>query len=436
MASLANHRHIEMVQRASLKPNPKNPRKHSEPSIERLARSLDRFGFIDPIIADDEGLIVAGHGRWLAAGLRGLEEVPVIRIRFMSEADRRAYAVAANRLAELSEWDEELLSAELEFLFEQDYDLGVTGFEVSDLDFSVGASGAEAEPAVELPGTGEAVSRAGDLWLIGPHRLYCGNARNAVSYEALLGDERAALVFSDPPYNVPIGGHVSGLGEKAHAEFLEAFGEMSPPEFTGFLRAVFRKCVQFSLDGSIHYHCMDWRHIREMLDAADGVYSAFKQLAVWTKSNAGMGSFYRSQHELVFVFKSGTARHTNNFGLGDKGRHRSNVWPYAGANTFRKGRDQDLNDHPTVKPLAMVVDALLDCSNRDDLILDPFSGAGTTLVAAHRTKRRGAAIELDPLYVDTSLRRLVAASGLSATLANGRSWDEVAQARTGEKLDG
>jgi DNA modification methylase len=173
-----------------------------------------------------------------------------------------------------------------------------------------------------------------------------------------------------------------------------------------------------------------------MLDAADGVYSAFKQLAVWTKSNAGMGSFYRSQHELVFVFKSGTARHTNNFGLGDKGRHRSNVWAYAGANTFRKGRDQDLSDHPTVKPLPMVVDALLDCSNRDDLILDPFSGAGTTLVAAHRTKRRGAAIELDPFYVDTSLRRLVEASGLSATLADGRSWDEVAQARSGEKLDG
>jgi DNA modification methylase len=421
---LLNHPRVEIVRRDTLRPNPANARKHSASQVERLARSLDRFGFVEPIIADEEGLIVAGHGRWLAAGARGLDELPVIRRCFMTEADRRAYAIAANRLAELSEWDEELLAAELEFLFEQDYDLGITGFEVSDLDFTVGDSGAEAEPPVELPG---------DLWLIGPHRLYCGNARETVSYEALLGDERAALVFSDPPYNVRIGGHVSGLGEKAHAEFLEASGEMSPPEFTGFLRSVFRRCVQFSCDGSIHYHCMDWRHIREMLDAADGIYSAFKQLAVWTKSNAGMGSFYRSQHELVFVFKSGTAPHTNNFGLGDKGRHRSNVWAYAGANTFRKGRDMDLADHPTVKPLAMVVDALLDCSSRGDLILDPFSGAGTTLVAAHRTRRRGAAIELDPLYVDTSVRRLAAASGLTARLADGRSWDEVSEARKAEE---
>lgn len=429
MSNLANHPHIEIAKRTSLKPNPANARKHSPSQIERLARSMDRFDFIEPIIADEEGNIVAGHGRWAAAGARGLEEVPVIRKRFMSEADRRAYAIASNRLAELSEWDEDLLAAELEFLFEQDYDLGVTGFEVSDLDFTVVEQTEDQEPAVELPCGTDAVSRPGDLWLIGPHRLYCGNARDAVSYEALLAGELAALVFGDPHYNVQIGRNVSGLGEKTHAEFLEASGEMSEPEFTAFLRAVFRNCVRFSRDGSIHYHCMDWRHMREMLDAADGVYSSFKQLAVWTKSNAGMCAFYRSQHELVFIFKSGTDRHVNNFGLGEKGRHRSNVWAYAGVNTFRKGRDQDLEDHPTVKPLAMVVDTLLDCSNRGDLILDPFSGAGTTLVAAHRTKRRGAAIELDPIYVDTSLRRLAAASGLTPRLADGRTWDQVSVER-------
>jgi DNA modification methylase len=431
--NLRNHPCIEIVERASLKPNSKNPRKHSPASTERLARSFDRFGVIDPIIVDEDGLIVAGHGRWLAAGVRGLEEVPVIRISFMSEADRRAYAVAANRLAELSAWDEDLLAAELEFLFEQDYDLGVTGFDVSDLDFSIVESSESGEPPIELPHAGEAVSRPGDLWSIGPHRLYCGNARDTASYEALLAGELATLVFGDPPYNVPIGRNVSGLGEKTHGEFLEASGEMSAPECTAFLRAVFRNCVRFSRDGSIHYHCMDWRHAREILDAGDGVYSSFKQLAVWTKNNAGMGAFYRSQHELVFIFKSGTGRHVNNFGLGEKGRHRSNVWAYAGANTFRKGRDRDLEDHPTVKPVAMVVDALLDCSNRGDLILDPFSGAGTTLVAAHRTKRRGAAIELDPLYVDTSLRRLCAASGLTARLADGATWDEVAAARRSEE---
>ncbi len=435
---LRTHPRMEMVKRTSLSPNPNNARRHSPSQIEHLVRSIDRFGFIDPIITDDEGFIVAGHGRWIAAGLKKLDEVPVIRIRFMSEEDKRAFALAANRIAELSEWDEELLAAELEFLFEQDYDLTVTGFEVSDLDLAIVESGEAGEPPVELPGAEEpVVSRLGDLWLIGPHRLYCGNACDAISYEALLAGERAALVFGDPPYNVRIARNVSGLGRKTHPEFVEASGEMSSPEYIAFLRAVFRNCVRFSTDGSIHYHCQDWRHIREILDAADGVYSAFKQLAVWTKTNAGMGAFYRSQHELVFVFKSGIGRHINNFGLGEKGRHRTNVWAYAGANTFRRGRDKDLEDHPTVKPLAMVMDALLDCSNRGDLILDPFSGSGTTLVAAHRTKRRGAAIELDPLYVDTSLRRLASASGLTPRLADGRAWEDVATARAkGEDSNG
>jgi DNA modification methylase len=332
----------------------------------------------------------------------------------------------------LSEWDEDLLAAELEFLFEQDYDLGVTGFDLADLDLSV-VERTESEPPVELPDDDMvAVSRPGDLWLIGPHRLYCGNARDTASYEALLADERAALIFSDPPYNIPIAGNVSGLGRKVHREFLEGSGELTTAEFTAFLRTVFRNCARFSIDGSIHYHCMDWKHIREIIDAADGIYT-FKQLAVFAKTNAGMGAFYRSQHELVFIFKSGKARHINNFALGATGRHRSNLWTYAGVNTFRRGRDKDLESHPTVKPLAMVIDALLDCSNRGDLILDPFSGSGTTLVAAHRTKRRGAAIELDPLYVDTSLRRLSAASGLTPRLADGRTFAEVAADRAAER---
>jgi DNA modification methylase len=433
MAALANHPHIEMAKRTSLKPNPNNPRKHSPKQIEHLSQSLRRFGFKGALIVTDDGLIVAGSALWEAAGNVGLDEVPVIRTSFLSEAEQRAFALAHNRLAELSAWDEDLLAKELEFLFEQDFDFSGIGFELSDLDLGMTEQVA-AEPPVELPDEdGIAVSRPGDLWFIGPHRLYCGNARDTASYEALLTDERAALVFSDPPYNVRIAGNVSGLGRKIHDEFLEASGEMSPSEYIAFLRAIFRNCARFAIGGSIHYHCMDFRHIREILDAADGVYSMFKQLAVWVKNNAGMGAFYRSQHELVFIFKSGSERHINNFGLGDKGRHRSNVWYYAGVNTFRKGRDKDLESHPTVKPLAMVMDALLDCSNRGDLILDPFSGSGTTLVAAHRTKRRGAAIELDPLYVDTSLRRLAAASGLTPRLLDARTFDEVAADRALER---
>ena len=292
------------------------------------------------------------------------------------------------------------------------------------------------EAPVELPDpNGVAVSRIGDLWHIGPHRLYCGSAREAESYEVLLGDDRATMVFSDPPYNVKIGGNVSGLGKTKHREFVEASGEMSPGEFTTFLRAVFRHCVRFAVGGSIHYQCMDWRHIREMLDASDGVYTTFKQLVVWNKGSGSMGAFYRSQHELIFVFKSGTEPHINNFGLGEKGRYRTNVWDYPGCSTFGKGRDKDLTDHPTVKNLAMVMDAVLDCSRRGDLILDPFCGSGTTLLAAHRTKRVGAAIELDPLFVDTALRRLAEATGLTPTLSDGRTFDEVAADRKAEKND-
>lgn len=429
MPDPTNHPHLEMVDPLSLRVASGHARKHSNKQVEQIARSIDRFGFVVPIIIDDDGVIAAGVGRREAAVHRALELVPVIRVKFVSEADRRAFALADDRLAEMSEWDEAALKSELEFLFKADYDFTVTGFTLGDLDF--GISGAEDEPAVELPDEeAPSVTRPGDLWLIGEHRLLCGNARDAVSYDALLSGERATMVFSDPPYNVPIGGHVSGLGAVQHREFTEASGEMSPAEFVDFLRSVFRLCARHAIDGSIHFHCMDWRHTREILDAGDGIYTEFKQLVTWVKSNAGMGTFYRSRHELIFVFKSGRSSHINTFGLGDTGRYRTNVWEVAGANTFRKGRARDLADHPTIKPVALVAEAILDCSHRGDLVLDPFSGSGTTLLAAHRTGRRGAAIEIDPLYVDMALRRLTEATGLTATLADGSDFDKVAVERT------
>lgn len=435
MSHISNHPRIEMMRTSDLKPNPKNPRTHSDKQIQLVASSISRFGFIIPIIIDDQSRIAAGHARWLAAKLLGLAEVPAIKVSFLSETDRRAFALAENRLAELGGWDQELLTEELNWLFDNDYDIDITGFTLADMDFSIGSAGLATDPElVELPDpNAAAISQPGDLWIIGPHRLYCGNSLEASSYEALLGSDRANMVFADSPYNVRIGGHVSGLGSVKHREFEFASGEMSQAEFTQFLRAAFRNCVLFSESGSIHYQCMDHRHQREMLDAADGVYSEYKQLIVWKKSNAGMGAFYRSQHELIYVFKSGKGKHTNNFGLGETGRYRTNVWEYAGANTFRKGRDKDLADHPTVKPTALVMDAILDCSNRGDLVLDPFSGSGTTLIAAHKTGRRGAAIELDPLYVDTSIRRLCDASGMVAMHADGRTFDEVAADRILER---
>lgn len=420
------------VDPASLHPNPSNARKHSDKQIQQIAASLQRFGFLVPIVVDASHMIRAGHGRWLAARHMCLASVPIIEARFMSDEDARAFALAENRIAELSDWDQDLLAGELKDLFELDYDFNVTGFELSDLDFGEldTPKSCKAE-RVELPPSGaDAVSRAGDLWFIGPHKLLCGDAMRFECYEQLLGAERARLIVTDPPYNVPIGGNVSGLGQVQHREFVMASGEMSLVEFTAFLRGVFRNCVHFSTAGSIHYCFMDWRHIREILDAADGVYARFMQLITWVKDNAGMGAFYRSQHELIFVFKSGRGKHINNFGLGEKGRYRTNVFSYPGVNTFGKGRDRDLEDHPTVKNSDMIADMLLDCSNKGDLVLDPFCGSGTLLLAAHRTGRRGAAIEIDPLYVDVALRRLQEASGLEPKLADGTTFAEAKAQRS------
>ena len=432
MAASLNHPNIEMLATSSLTPNSHNARAHSDKQIRQIAANIRRFGFLGALIIDgDSNTIFAGNGRWKAAELVGLKEVPCIRAKFLTEADRRAFALADNRLSELSSWDPEILSAELDFVFESGFDINTIGFSTADLNFAI-VDEAE-KPAkidnVELPNPCvAAVSRLGDLWIAGPHRLYCGDARQVTSWEALLGDDRAQLIFADAPFNVPINGHVSGTGR--HREFVAASGELTAPEFTTFLRQAFRNCVRFSVDGSIHYHVMDWRHSREILDAADGVYHEFKQLVVWAKTNAGMGTFYRSRHELVFVFKAGKGKHINNFGLGERGRYRTNVVEYAGANTFRKGRKEDLDAHSTVKPTALVADFILDCSNRSDLVVDPFVGSGTTLIAAHRTKRRGAGMELDPLYVDTALRRLAKVTTLTPVLAgDGRTFDEIAIAR-------
>lgn len=354
----------------------------------------------------------------------------MIKAQFLTDEDRRAFMLAENRIAQLSGWDDKILGEELEILFETG-NLEITGFTTADLDFSLPdrQQAADEAEAIDLPSPeAKAVTRPGDLWQIGNHRIYCGDARDPESYEILLGEDRATLVWSDPPYNVPINGFVSGTGR--FREFQMASGELSPAEFTAFLRAIMRNCVRFSTAGSIHYHCMDWRHMREMLDAADGVYSAFKQLIVWDKGVGGQGSFYRSQHELVFAFKAGKGPHINNFGLGENGRYRTNVVRHAGVNSFRKGRARDLADHSTVKPTALVVDFIIDCSNPGDIVLDPCLGSGTTLIAAHRTRRSGAGIEIDPLYVDTALRRLRDATGLEPVLeGDGRTFDEIAAAR-------
>jgi DNA modification methylase len=421
-----NGRTLELIDPKLLKQHPRNSNKHPIKQKTLLKASVAKFGFNRAIFINGDDVILAGHAMHEAALANGLETVPVIRVPDMPEAEQRAFMLADNRLAEFSEFDREMLSKELSFLLDAEFDIGVTGFDMGDIDLGFGTDDqkSSAEPPVELPGSdAKAVSRLCDLWLIGPHRLYCGDARDVVSYEALLAGELAQMVFCDGPYNVKIGGHVSGLGKIVHREFAYASGEYSDAEFIGFLRSTFKLLARFSVEGSIHYQCMDWRHIQHMLDAADGIYS-MKNLVVWDKQSAGMGSFYRSQHELVFVFKSGNEPHINTFKLGENGRFRTNIWSYPGVAGFRKGRQEDLEAHPTVKPVGMVADAILDCSKRNGLILDAFAGSGTTLLAAARTGRRGAGIEIDPLYVDTAIRRLETATGLTAMHADGESFAE------------
>lgn len=428
------HSAITQVSPRALKANPNNARTHSAKQLAQIKASIIKFGFLNPIITDQNNILIAGHGRLEAALALNLDYVPIIALSHMSEADKRAYMLADNRLAELSGWDKDKRSEELSYLLEADYDFEVTGFELSDIDFGLTSDTLdmpESEPEVALPDpNSEAISQIGDIWSIGDHRFIIGDSRDPLVWDQLMqGSQKAAMLIADPPFNVAIDGHVSGLGKHKHREFAHASGEMTPAEFTLFLRDVFRLCVRHSMNGSIHYHFMDHGHMGEIIDAADGIYTSRKQLIIWNKSNAGMGTFYRSKHELVFVFKSGKNPHKNNFGLGDTGRYRTNVWDYPGANVPRKGRDQDLADHPTVKPVAMIADAILDCSDKGDIIIDPFLGSGTMLHAAHITGRRGYGIEIDPLYGDTIIRRMREATGLEAIHANGSSFDEIAQSR-------
>ena len=352
--------------------------------------------------------------------------------------------IAQSRLIERGEWDERLLGEILRDLTVQelDFELEVTGFDVPEIDILIeglGVPGDEPDPADELPPTGPAVSRQGDIWILDGHRIFCGDALKPESFATVLGEERAAVVFTDPPYNVPILGNVSGLGKVKHRDFQMASGEMTEAQFTAFLGGPLGLCAEWSVDGSLHYICMDWRHAHELIVTGRRVYDQQVNLCVWTKTNAGMGSFYRSQHELVFVFRKGRGPHRNNVQLGRFGRSRTNVWTYPGANTFgRNGEEGDLLAlHPTVKPVALVADVLLDASARGEIVLDPFFGSGSTAIAAEKVGRRAAGIEIDPLYVDIAIRRWERWTGQSARLANdGRTFSEIQQDRVQEGGNG
>jgi DNA modification methylase len=419
-----------------LRPDPRNPRHHSRKQIKQLACSIQTFGFLFPALVDRDGNVIAGHGRLLACKELGRSEIPTVVIDGLSEAKRRALMIADNRLAENAEWNERLLAEQLRDLSfaELDFSLEVIGFEIGEIDLKIAGLDDEAvaeDPAdaASEPASGPSVSKPGDLWLLGDHRVLCGSILDMAGLQTLMGDERAAMVFTDPPYNVPIDGHATGLGTIHHRSFAMAAGEMSPPAFTVFLASSVRNQAAFCWGGTLLYLCMDWRHMAELLSAGREADLELQNLCIWAKDNGGMGSLYRSQHELVFVFKTGSGPHRNNVQLGRFGRNRSNVWRYPGVNSFSRKTEEGnlLTLHPTVKPVALVADAILDCTARGDIVLDGFLGSGTTVIAAERTGRRCFGTEIDPGYVDTVIRRWQKLTGnIAGHAETGRSFDDLA----------
>ena len=417
-----------------LLPDPRNPRKHDKRQLKQLAKSIKAFSFAVPILIGPDDRVVAGHGRLEAAKLLKISSVPTISLSHLSDRQLQAYMVTDNRLTDLSSWDRPKLAEILLELAQADlsFDLDAVGFSVAEIDLLVAEEAtSEEESLPEPPLEGEPISRPGDIWALEDHRVLNGDSLRAESFTALMGGDQADLVFTDPPYNVPINGHVSGMGKTRHREFVQGVGELSERWFIEFLEVALGNAARSSRDGALQTVAMDWRHYPELLAAARIIYDEQINLCVWAKTNAGMGSLYRSQHELFGVWRKGKAGHRNNVELGRFGRSRSNVWTFPGANSFGMGSDEGrlLALHPTVKPVALIAETILDSTKRGDIVLDPFLGSGSTVIAADKVGRRCRGIELDPLYVDTIVRRWQRwTGGRARRLADGAMFDELAAA--------
>jgi DNA modification methylase len=427
---------VRYVPPTSLIENPRNARTHSKKQIAKLKAGISRFGFLVPILVDENSMVIAGHGRRTAAIELGLAEVPVITVSDMDVDDVRAFMHSDNLIAAKGGYDRSILREELQHFASIGYDMKIIGLDEIEIDTMLGVdddeADSDADDVVPMPSTQPPICRVGDLWDIDGQRLVVGDCREPAVVERLMAGERADMIITDPPYGCAIKGNVSGLGKTVHDDFSMGAGQESLPELAmTILRPAFKNIVRHSQPGAIAFVFSDWRAATHMLDAAQGVFSEVKNWIAWVKTNAGMGTFYRSQFELVFAFKVSAGPTINNFGLGEGGRHRSNVWTYAGANTFRRGRMKDLIDHPTCKPRKLFADALLDCSPRGGIVLDLFLGSGTTLVAAAATGRRGRGVELDCKYADVILQRVAEATGQVPLLDGVTPLDEVIAARRG-----
>ncbi|UWU90608.1 DNA modification methylase [Bradyrhizobium sp. CB1015] len=395
-------------------PRGRDIRRHPPVQIQKLVECLQAYGPVRPIIIGRDDRVIDGWALALAAKQLGYRDFPVSDISDLSEAKQRGLRVSLNKMPEYAEWNDGELKLEIEEIFALDSNVTL-GFEVGELDAMLDDGGLDQED--QLPPVDEqaaALCQVGDQFVCGNQIIQVGDALKFDNYTKLLEADRVGMTFMDPPYNVPINGHVTRSNATAHHDFPMGNGEFSSGEFQAFLETSLGHVAKLSRDGSMHYVCMDWRHQRELLAAGDSVFTELKNVCVWNKSIAGMGSLYRSQHEFIFVYKFGTAPHVNNIALGRHGRNRTNVWNYVSQSALSRTSKSKPSLHPTVKPVAMVADAIRDCSNPGDIILDPFGGAGTTMIAAEKTGRRARLLELNPRYVDVAIQRWQRLTGKTA----------------------
>ena len=397
-----------------LKPNKNSARLHSEKNKHVLCSAVQHFKILNPPMVDQNKNIIAGNLRYEVAKELGYEEIQVIQIEHLSKDDIRAFIIAENKIAEMAGWDKEILKIDLQYLTDIGYDTSLTGFEVAEIDLIINDIVIDSTSDDELPDDSEIIPRSklGDKWQLGKHILVNGDALDRNYYEYLLQEEKADTAFVDYPYNVKIQGNVTT--KTNHKEFYQASGEMSKSEFTTFLKTAMTLQKEFSKDGSIHFGCMDWKHIEEIITAGNSVFDELKNVCIWDKGTAGLGSLYRSQYEMIFVYKNGTAPHVNNIQLGTYGRYRTNIWTYQGMHVSNPQAAELLKWHPTPKPVGLILDALKDCSKPNDIVLDNFAGSGSTLIAAERVQRRARLIEIDPHYCDIIIHRFETLTGKKA----------------------
>lgn len=420
---------VEYLPIGDIKEYDRNPRLHPKAQLKKLERSIGTTGQLNPLLVDENRVIIAGHARFKVALMLGMSHIPVIILSHLSEAQKRAYRIADNKIQEGGEWHAALLLEEVEFVLASDdvIDLEDYGFDVTEIDILAGYTGhADAETKVEsvppVDRTRPAIAQSGDLWLVGHHRIHCGDSLDDKSFGAVMGGQKAHAVVADMPWNVPIKGHVSGLGKVQHPEFAMMAGELSRQEFREKIRQSFELQAAWAHPGALHYQFIDWRSVADMILAGEKVHDSLINLAVWVKPNGGMGALLRSRHELCCIFRGKGGRHRNNVQLGKHGRYRTNVWEYAAPSGFGSERD-NLEFHPTCKNVAMIADAIMDCTKQGDIVLDPYVGSGTTILAADRCGRVGYGIEIDPYYVDVALKRLHEQTGLEPRLANDRDFE-------------